>query len=175
MNAESDERTGRSAANGGNGAEKPAGTPDSAAESAPDSTPETGTADGSGATEEAPLGSRAPEFIKARRTLHLSWQVGVFVVGLAVVGAGIVMLPLPGPGWLVIFAGMAIWATEFVWAQLVLRWTKRKVTEAAQRALDPKVRRRNIILTSVGLVIIGVLLGVYLWKFGLVMPWKIDQ
>jgi uncharacterized protein (TIGR02611 family) len=121
------------------------------------------------------LGSRAPEFIKRRRVLHLSWQVGVFVVGLAVVGAGVVMLPLPGPGWLVIFAGMAIWATEFVWAQLVLRWTKRKVTEATQRALDPKVRRRNIILTSVGLVLIAAFVGVYVWKFGLEMPWNIDQ
>ncbi|MFI8102996.1 TIGR02611 family protein [Streptomyces sp. NPDC086023] len=126
-------------------------------------------------TEEAPLGSRAPEFIKARRTLHLSWQVGVFIVGLAVVGAGVVMLPLPGPGWLVIFAGMAIWATEFVWAQLVLRWTKRKVTEAAQKALDPKVRRRNIILTSIGLVITLTLLGIYLWKFGFAMPWNIGE
>ncbi|MFE0737084.1 TIGR02611 family protein [Streptomyces sp. NPDC058855] len=125
--------------------------------------------------QDAELGSRAPEFIKSRRSLHLSWQVGVFIVGLAVVGAGVVMLPLPGPGWLVIFAGMAIWATEFVWAQLVLRWTKRKVTEAAQRALDPKVRRRNLILTTVGLVIAGVLIGLYLWKFGFVMPWKIDQ
>ncbi|MEU0598320.1 TIGR02611 family protein [Streptomyces sp. NPDC006393] len=122
------------------------------------------------------LGSRAPEFIRSRRVLHVSWQVGVFVVGLAVVAAGIVMLPLPGPGWVVIFGGMAIWATEFVWAQLVLRWTKRKVTEAAQRALDPKVRRRNIILTVLGLVIIAALLGVYIWKFGLVMPWSIrDQ
>ncbi|GAA2810359.1 TIGR02611 family protein [Streptomyces showdoensis] len=152
MNAESDERTGESAVDGERGPEKPGG--------------------GGG---EAELGSRAPEFIKARRTLHLSWQVGVFVVGLAVVGAGIVMLPLPGPGWLVIFAGMAIWATEFVWAQLVLRWTKRKVTEAAQRALDPKVRRRNIILTTVGLVIVAALCAVYLWKFGFVMPWKIDE
>ncbi|MGW0466753.1 TIGR02611 family protein [Streptomyces sp. NPDC003027] len=140
MNAESDERTGESAADG-----------------------------------EPELGSRAPEFIKARRTLHLSWQVGVFIVGLAVVGTGIVMLPLPGPGWLVIFGGMAIWATEFVWAQLVLRWTKRKVTEAAQRALDPKVRRRNVILTTVGLVIIAVLGAIYLWKVGFVMPWKIDR
>ncbi|MDQ0579815.1 TIGR02611 family protein [Streptomyces rishiriensis] len=121
------------------------------------------------------LGSRAPEFVKARRMLHLSWQVGVFVIGLAVVGAGIVMLPLPGPGWVVIFGGMAIWATEFVWAQLVLRWTKRKVTEAAQRALDPKVRRRNITLTAIGLVIIAVLVGVYLWKFGFEMPWKIKD
>ncbi|MEU3506216.1 TIGR02611 family protein [Streptomyces hundungensis] len=121
------------------------------------------------------LGSRAPKFIKASRPLHLSWQVGVFVVGLAVVAAGIVMLPLPGPGWLVIFGGMAIWATEFVWAQLVLRWTKRKVTEAAQKALDPEVRRRNIILTTVGLVIVAVLVGIYVWKFGFVMPWKINE
>ncbi|MER6995827.1 TIGR02611 family protein [Streptomyces sp. NPDC000410] len=134
-----------------------------------------GSVAGGEASAEPPLGSRAPEFIKARRTLHISWQVGVFIVGLAVVGAGIVMLPLPGPGWLVIFAGMAIWATEFVWAQLVLRWTKRKVTEAAQRALDPKVRRRNIILTTIGLVIVAVLVGIYVAKFGIVMPWKIAE
>ncbi|MEU2286215.1 TIGR02611 family protein [Streptomyces sp. NPDC013178] len=132
-------------------------------------------AEGAARAEEQGLGSRAPEFIKARRILHLSWQVGIFVVGLAVVVAGIIMLPLPGPGWVVIFGGMAIWATEFVWAQLVLRWTKRKVTEAAARALDPKVRRRNIILTSVGLVIIGVIVGIYLWKFGFEMPWNIKD
>ncbi|MFH0516971.1 TIGR02611 family protein [Streptomyces sp. M41] len=131
--------------------------------------------DGVKGDSEQGLGSRAPEFIKARRVLHLSWQVGVFIIGLAIVVAGIIMLPLPGPGWVVIFGGMAVWATEFVWAQLVLRWTKRKVTEAAQRALDPKVRRRNIILTSIGLVIVGVLVGIYLWKFGIVMPWKIKD
>ncbi|MFI1164040.1 TIGR02611 family protein [Streptomyces sp. NPDC020801] len=132
-----------------------------------------GEAEAEEAQDRRGLGSRAPEFVRSRRVLHLSWQVGIFVVGLAVVGAGIVMLPLPGPGWVVIFGGMAIWATEFVWAQLVLRWTKRKVTEAAQRALDPKVRRRNIILTATGLVIVAVLVGIYVWKFGLAMPWNI--
>ncbi|MFG2136702.1 TIGR02611 family protein [Streptomyces sp. NPDC048650] len=133
------------------------------------------SAEGGAGRAEQPLGSRAPHFIKRSRPLHLSWQVGVFVVGLAVVVAGVIMLPLPGPGWLVIFAGMAIWATEFVWAQLVLRWTKRKVTEAAQKALDPKVRRRNIILTSIGLVIIVALLAVYVWKFGFAMPWHVGE
>ncbi|MFF4758146.1 TIGR02611 family protein [Streptomyces sp. NPDC001292] len=117
------------------------------------------------------LGSRAPAFVRSRRVLHLSWQVGIFLAGLLVVIAGIVMLPLPGPGWVVIFGGMAIWATEFVWAQLVLRWTKRKVTEAAQQALDPRVRRRNITLTVIGLVIVVALAGVYVWRFGLVPPW----
>jgi uncharacterized protein (TIGR02611 family) len=124
---------------------------------------------------ERELGSRAPDFIKASRPLHLSWMVGVFVVGLAVVGAGVLLLPLPGPGWLVIFAGVAIWATEFVWAQVALRWTKRKVTEATRAALDPKVRRRNIALTVVGVVIVAALVAIYLWKFGAVMPWNIGQ
>jgi len=127
------------------------------------------------AKAERELGSRAPEFIKARKALHLSWQVGVFVAGLAVVAVGVVLLPLPGPGWLVIFAGLALWATEFVWAQLVLRWTKRKVTEAAQRALDPRVRRRNIVLTTVGVTIVAVLAGVYVWRFGAAMPWNIEE
>ncbi|MFI1288709.1 TIGR02611 family protein [Streptomyces sp. NPDC020792] len=119
------------------------------------------------------LGSRAPVFVRSRRVLHLGWQVGIFLAGLLVVIAGAVMLVLPGPGWLVIFGGMAIWATEFVWAQLVLRWTKRKVTEAAQQALDPEVRRRNIALTLIGLVIVAALVGVYVWRFGLVPPWDV--
>ncbi|MFG2601119.1 TIGR02611 family protein [Streptomyces sp. NPDC048462] len=163
MNAESDERDGAAAP-----ADPAPATGDVAGGATGDVAPDV--------TKEDPeLGSRAPGFIKASRALHLSWQVGVFLVGLAVVVAGIIMLPLPGPGWLVIFGGMAIWATEFVWAQLVLRWTRRKVTEAAKRALDPKVRRRNIALTVVGLVIVAVLVGIYVWKFGIVMPWKIHE
>lgn len=160
MNTGSDRETNESAAG-------------AAAGSAEDA-PTTG-ATGAAAAEEAPHVSKAPAFIKARRGLHLSWQVGVFVVGLAVIGAGIAMLVLPGPGWVAIFAGLAIWATEFAWAHLVLRWTRRKVTEAAQKALDPRVRRRNIILTSAGLVIAGALIGFYLWKYGLVLPWDIKD
>ena len=34
--------------------------------------------------------------------------------------AGIAMLALPGPGWLTIAAGLAILATEFVWARRAL-------------------------------------------------------
>jgi uncharacterized protein (TIGR02611 family) len=80
-------------------------------------------------SDEKPLGSRAPGFIKASQPLHRTWQVVIFVLGLAVVAGGIVLLPLPGPGWLIIFAGIGLWATEFSWAQRVLRWTKRKVLE----------------------------------------------
>lgn len=126
-------------------------------------------------TDEKPLGSRAPEFIKRSRTLRLGWRAGVLVLGLAVIVVGVILLPLPGPGWLVIFAGVALWATEFAWAQRVLRWAKRKVTEAAQRALDPRVRRRNIALTAVGAAICAALLSVYVRKYGFVVPWGINR
>jgi uncharacterized protein (TIGR02611 family) len=84
--------------------------------------------------KEPRLGSRAPAFIRRSRPLHLLWQTGVFVVGLAVVAGGVVLLPLPGPGWLIIFGGMAIWATEFVWAQRALRWARRNAGAAAKAA-----------------------------------------
>ncbi|MGP3990258.1 TIGR02611 family protein [Streptomyces sp. 3N207] len=93
--------------------------------------------------EEKPLGSRAPRFVQASRPLHMSWRVGIFLVGLAIVAGGIIMLPLPGPGWLVIFGGMAVWATEFVWAQHVLRWTKRKYREGTQWLKDRRAARKE--------------------------------
>jgi uncharacterized protein (TIGR02611 family) len=99
-------------------------------------------------SDEKPLGSRAPKFIKASRGLHLSWQILIFVLGLAVVAGGVVLLPLPGPGWLVIFAGIGVWATEFRWAQRVLRWTKRQVLEWAQwwkrRRREREARKQRV-------------------------------
>ena len=47
---------------------------------------------------------------------------GVFIVGWAVVLAGIAMLVLPGPGWAVIFVGFAILATEFASAKRTHEW-----------------------------------------------------
>lgn len=39
--------------------------------------------------------------------------------------AGIVMIPYPGPGWLVVFAALGILATEFAWAQRINSYVKR--------------------------------------------------
>jgi len=46
----------------------------------------------------------------------------VFMVGTAVIVAGIAMLVLPGPGWAAIFLGFAILATEFAFADKVRNW-----------------------------------------------------
>ena len=52
--------------------------------------------------------------------LRALYRIGVAVVGGTVLAAGLVLIPYPGPGWLVVFAGLAILATEFVWARWLL-------------------------------------------------------
>lgn len=39
---------------------------------------------------------------------------------------GIITIPYPGPGWLIVFAGLGILATEFEWAQSILVYAKDK-------------------------------------------------
>jgi hypothetical protein len=65
-------------------------------------------------------------------------RIAVSIAGFALVLAGLAMLVLPGPGILVIIAGLAILATEYVWAQTALNYTKRKATEAKDRVLRKK-------------------------------------
>ncbi len=40
----------------------------------------------------------------------------IILLGWAVLLAGVVMVPYPGPGWLVVFLGLSILAREFTWA-----------------------------------------------------------
>lgn len=65
--------------------------------------------------------------LRARPALNTTYRIGVGVVGLAIIVVGIIALPLPGPGWAIIFTGLGLWSTEFVWAKRLLRWTKRMV------------------------------------------------
>ena len=55
------------------------------------------------------------------------------IAGFALLPVGVVMLPLPGPGWLVIFLALAILAGEFVWARNLMDRLKQVGTR-----LDPR-------------------------------------
>lgn len=48
------------------------------------------------------------------------------LIGFIVVGVGIIMIPYPGPGWLVVFVGLGILSTEYEWARRLLNYTKQK-------------------------------------------------
>ena len=59
----------------------------------------------------------------------------ILVFGGTLLLLGVVMLVTPGPGWLLIFAGLSVLAIEFVWARRLLRTAKRTANDARRRLL----------------------------------------
>lgn len=68
--------------------------------------------------------------IRARPGGRLALRIAIGTLGFAIIVAGLLMVPFPGPGWLVVFAGLALLATEFPWAHRVLQFVKSTVLAA---------------------------------------------
>lgn len=72
-------------------------------------------------------------------TLKQARRVVVIVVGFTVLVLGVVLIVLPGPAVLVIPLGLAILATEFVWARRLLvrfRWKTRQLKNTISRKVQ---------------------------------------
>jgi uncharacterized protein (TIGR02611 family) len=70
------------------------------------------------------------QFMATLRFLARSgWRLAILVVGGVLVLAGAVMIVTPGPGILLIAAGLGVLATEFAWA----RRLRDKALESAKR------------------------------------------
>jgi uncharacterized protein (TIGR02611 family) len=65
-------------------------------------------------------------------------RILVTIVGVLVLLIGIILIPLPGPGWAIVFGGLAILATEYVWAQRLLAYAKRTAVSAKDKILRTK-------------------------------------
>lgn len=64
--------------------------------------------------------------IREQRRLNLIYRCCVGVVGTGVLLVGIAAIPYPGPGWLIVFAGLGILASEFDWARRLLHFARSK-------------------------------------------------
>lgn len=117
---------------------------------------------------------RFREVMRQNPLLYTTWRVGVFTVGFVVLLAGVAMMVLPGPGMLAIVVGLAILATEFVWAQRALGKAKAAAEKAKEKALDPRTRRRNTILAVITGLLAAAALIAYLRIVGTDLPWNVD-
>jgi uncharacterized protein (TIGR02611 family) len=105
-----------------------------------------------------------------------SKRIGTAIAGGAVVIVGIIAIPYPGPGWLIVFAGLAILATEFEWARRVLDIAKGKYAMWQDWLKRQHTWMRVIILALMGVVIVATLwllnmFGLFDHWLGLNQPW----
>ncbi|HEX6968637.1 MAG TPA: TIGR02611 family protein [Micromonosporaceae bacterium] len=107
----------------------------------------------------------ALDLIRANPTGRVALKTSVAIAGTIVVAIGAMLIPLPGPGWLLVIAGLGIWAIEFHWARRLLNFTRRKVhvwTQWVGRQTWPV----RIGLGAVGLCFVSVVVWLSL-KYGL--------
>jgi uncharacterized protein (TIGR02611 family) len=88
--------------------------------------------------------------------MSLTTKLLVTTLGTLVIVAGLVMMVTPGPGIVAIVLGLGILATEYDWAERWLHKARDKAHQARLRAeaMDPKVRRRRLLLTGLGLLVV---------------------
>lgn len=67
--------------------------------------------------------------IRANPHTHRVYKWVVGIVGVAITIGGLILVPAPGPGWVIVFVGIAILASEFERAQRLLTWGKARLTD----------------------------------------------
>ena len=98
-------------------------------------------------------------WIKKTKVGRIVWRIIIGIIGGGVTVAGGIALIGPGPGVLIVLAGLGILATEFAWAGEVMMHTKRLAAKAAERTgMKPWVR---YFLISGGAVISIITIFIY--------------
>ncbi|MDG4669328.1 TIGR02611 family protein [Mycobacterium sp. 236(2023)] len=99
--------------------------------------------------------------LRERRSVDLGYRIGVGVVGAAVLFVGILAIPYPGPGWAIVFVGLAILATEFDWAKSALHYVRKRYD-----AFMDWFKRQGLWVQVLGAVFTAAVVVVTLWLFG---------
>ncbi|MEH1058337.1 TIGR02611 family protein [Micromonospora sp. CPCC 206171] len=94
------------------------------------------------------------DLIRANPTGRVALKIFIAIAGALVVTLGLALIPLPGPGWLIVIGGLAIWAVEFHWARRLLAFTRRHVQNWTRWATSRSLPVR-VALGSVGLIFVA--------------------
>jgi uncharacterized protein (TIGR02611 family) len=115
--------------------------------------------------------------IASRRSLDHAYRVCVGIVGGLIVALGLATIPLPGPGWLTVIAGLFVLASEFFWAERLLEFTKQRVKAWTDWLGRQPIWVRGLIGLATAAFVYGVLVvtlhltGVPGWVPGWVPLW----
>lgn len=96
--------------------------------------------------------------IRQRPAALLVYRTIVFTLGGILIIGGLILVPLPGPGWLVVFMGLAVLASEFEPAHQLLEFGKDRL-----RRWDAWVRARPLWLQGLAGLLLGACVLALVW------------
>jgi hypothetical protein len=83
----------------------------------------------------------------------------VLLVGGAILVVGVALLVLPGPGLLLVLAGLLVLSTEFPAVNRYIQPIERRAMKAAEESVSSPLRLAGSVLAGLGLVAAGVVWG----------------
>jgi uncharacterized protein (TIGR02611 family) len=89
-------------------------------------------------------------------------RIAIIAFGTLVTLAGLAMMVLPGPGIVVIIAGLGILASEVSWAERLLAYAKRRANVEGITAQHPWIKPVSIVLMVLGVAVS--LLYTFVWR-----------
>lgn len=101
--------------------------------------------------------------LRARPRVEFFYRIAVGVIGLVVLVLGILAIPYPGPGWVIVFIGLGILATEFDWAKRLLAYAR----ERYDRVMD-WFHGQHAVVQILGGLLTALVVFTTLWLLGAV-------
>ncbi|MGB7362777.1 MAG: TIGR02611 family protein [Rhodococcus sp. (in: high G+C Gram-positive bacteria)] len=99
--------------------------------------------------------------IAARPKVDRAYRIAVAAVGTVVLVIGVIAIPYPGPGWLIVFTGLGILASEFTWAKTVLHWVR-----ARYDTFMEWFGKQNMLIRGLGVLLTAAVVLATLWVLG---------
>lgn len=76
---------------------------------------------------------------------HIAVRIARITLGFLVVIIGFALLPLPGPGWVVIAGGFVILSKDFAWADRTVRLIRRRVPGVPEDGRIPTIMIHELV------------------------------
>jgi uncharacterized protein (TIGR02611 family) len=93
---------------------------------------------------------------EARASIHV--RLARMSLGSLLLIAGVLMLALPGPGWITIFAGLAILSKDVAWAERAMERVRRHLPEGEEGKVDKRV-------VAISLLVAVAAVGCSIWWY----------
>ena len=122
-------------------------------------------------TQTPPEKQTLAEKLQRRRERHLKrsrpYRVAFMVLAFVVVLGGLALVPLPGPGWAIVFVGLGMLALEFDWAERLMEKALNRIEAAQQAAKNASPAEKALGVTATVLGIAACVAAAILWDIPL--------
>ena len=122
-------------------------------------------------TQTPPEKQTLAEKLQRRRERHLkrskAYRVAFMVLAFVVVLGGLALVPLPGPGWAIVFVGLGMLALEFDWAERLMEKALNRIEAAQQAAKNASPAQKAFGVAATVLGIAACVAAAILWDIPL--------